>query len=246
MTTAVATPPVVRRSPVGHALARQLRTAAVLALWFWAIVLVAVVIVSVSILRSSGSVDVSVVAYARQAATWFPFSQAVLLASLVRVHVAAGLTRRTFLRSTVVAAVATGLVHTVVMVAALTVERQVHAALGWGFEITERGLPGTGATVLPLLVEYGPGFVVANLAGLLVGTVYQRGGSWWGTLTLPLTVGPVLLTLGIWSGWFGPLPVGLWAQTSTTTHLVGAAVAAVLVTTAYALVARTAPVRTPR
>ena len=47
-------------------------------------------------------------------------------------------------------------------------------------------------------------FVVAYLSGLLVGITYQRAGGWWGTLALPLTVGPILVVSALFAQDAGP------------------------------------------
>ena len=65
-----------------------------LAAWFW---LMAIVVVTgaLVVINLVGEVNVSIVAFARQAAIWFPFSVLIAItAAYLPVHVAAGLTRR--------------------------------------------------------------------------------------------------------------------------------------------------------
>lgn len=247
MSAAVATAPAVRRpSPFAHALRRQLAVALFLAGWFWAIAAVCLVTATLVVWAVNGSVDVAIAVYARQASTWFPFSQAILLvAALLRPHVAAGMTRRTFVRASLVTAVLTGLLYSAVLVGLLLLERAVHDAVGWDTVITEVGLAATGSSVATLVLDLVPSLVVANLSGLLVGIVYQRAGGWWGTVTLPLTVAPILATWALAGTW-----TGLWIQGWLTDRPLVTVLAAVLVAAAtavaYVLVARSAPVRTPR
>ncbi|QCB92482.1 hypothetical protein [Cellulomonas shaoxiangyii] len=246
MSAAVAgAPPAARRpSPFAHALQRQLGVAVYLAAWFWAVALVCLVAASLVVWRVNGSVDVSVVQYARQATIWFPFSQAILLvAALLRPHVAAGMTRRTFLRASLLTAVATGVLYTLVLVGLLLVERAVHGALGWDTEVWD--LPASADPEAgELLGLFGPAMVLANLSGLLVGAVYHRGGAWWGTLTLPLTVAPVLVALAAGGEWFTWDALDPWA--GATAGVVVALVLGAVTAVAYVLVLRSIAIRTPR
>jgi hypothetical protein len=151
-------------------------------------------------------------------------------------------TRRSFVRGAVAAQVASGLGYAVVMIALLQVERAVHGALGWGFQIQDSTLDPSATSIGLLLADYGSTFVVAGLSGLLVGAVYLRGRGWWGTLTLPLTVAPIILV----GGPIGPVvtdqALGLPGQAGL--HLVMAAGLAVALVVAYALVCRGTQLRT--
>lgn len=248
MSAAVATAPGVRRrSPLVHALGRQLGVAAYLAGWYWAIALVVLLVATLVVWRVNGTVDVSIVAYARQSAIWFPFSQAILLvAALLRVHVAAGMTRRTFVRASLVTAVATGMAYTLVLSLLLVVERALHAAVGWDTEILEQGFALTGRDFPAMVGELAPALVLANLCGLLVGVVYHRFGGWWGTLTLPLTVLPIVATLAVAGEWFGSFPVQRLLAGATDARLLTGVVLAVVTAVAYVVLTRSTPVRTPR
>ena len=99
-----------------------------------------------------------------------------------------------------------------------------------------------------MLLELSVTFVVANLSGLLVGAVYQRFGVWAGTLTLPLTVGPLVLLLYIPGARFVDLP-GIWTTTEAG-HLglavgVGVTLAAVMTAVFAAVVQRQQLAPTP-
>ncbi|MBO0919976.1 hypothetical protein J1G42_03955 [Cellulomonas sp. zg-ZUI222] len=181
---------------------------------FWALAVVAVVIATLVVWRVNGSADVSIAVYARQAATWFPFSLGIMLVgAYLRVHIASGMTRRTFVRAALLVEVAAGVGYAAVFTALVLLERAVHDALGWESVITEIQLADESASTGAMLLELSVTFVVANLSGLLVGAVYLRFGAWVGTLTLPLTVGPLVLLLYIPGARYVDLP-GIWTTTA--------------------------------
>jgi hypothetical protein len=198
-----------RRSPRGPQWVRAttwlLGAHLFLALWFWAIVVVAVTVALVVIDRV-GTVTVSIMQFASQGATWFPFAIAIILTGgQIGVHVVSGMTRRSFLRASLVAASVSSLVYALAQSALMAAEGAVFERLGWPHATGEadRGLweGGFGAS----LVEYGLVFLAAQVSGLLVGITYYRLGGWWGTLALPLTVGPVVLVQVA-----GPFVGGTW------------------------------------
>ncbi|MBO3087957.1 hypothetical protein [Cellulomonas dongxiuzhuiae] len=243
MTAAVAPP---RVSPTVHT-ARRLAVALLqMAGWFWGVAVVAIAAGNVIGWAVAGATDVSIAIYARQAATWFPFSLAIMLvAAYLRVHVAAGMTRRTFVRAVLVVEVAAGLAYAAILTTVVLVERAVHDALGWDSVITEVQLADASSPVWALFLDQAVPFVLGNLSGLLVGVVYLRGGAWWGTLTLPLTVGPLLASLYVGGARLMELP-GIWTTATDTQALlllVGLGAALCLVTAlVFAAVARRAPV----
>ena len=243
MSSVLATLPA-RRS--GNPVAATLRLVAGrnlrVAVWFWCIAVVAVVVVTAI---TSRFVDPSwsIVAWARQGVIWTLFSLAIAVAAAaLPAAVAAGVTRRSFVRGAVAAQVVCGLGYTVVMVAALQVERVVHGALGWGFEIRDFTLDPSGTSLGLLLADYASTFVVAGLSGLLVGAIYLRGRGWWGTLTLPLTVAPIILAGGLIGSVFADESFGLTGRMGLHLVLTAGLVAALVV--AYALVTRGTQLRT--
>ena len=241
----VATAPA-RPSPTVHTVRRLVGALLRLGRWFWLIAVLAVVVANVVGWVTHGSTDVLIAVYARQAATWFPFSLAIMLvAAYLRVHVASGMTRRTFVRAAVLVEVAAGVAYAVALTALVLVERAVHDALGWGSAITEVMVVGTDAATAALLVDVAVPCVVGNLVGLVVGAVYLRGGSWWGTLTLPLTVGPLVVLLYAPGARLMELP-GPWTSASDAQALasfagLGAALSVVAVLVFVAVAGR-APV----
>ena len=211
-----------------------LRTARDLLAWFvqmglvyWAIVLVAVVAVPFVVDRF-GAVEVSIVWFARQSGIWFPFSVLIgVAATYPTVHVASGMTRRAYVRGALLAAVVLGTAFALVMSLLLEVERAWYGAMGWGWRLQDGWFaPDEGFGTV--LLAYVATFVVANLSGVLVGTVYGAAGGWWGTLTLPLTVGPVFVVIALVDAGAGWLPFA---------DLLGAARAAELTPLAVAVVA---------
>ena len=162
----------------------------------WAMVVVAVAsAATLTVLAIVRPPDYSIVGFARQGFIWFPFSLAIAVAvGQVNVQVGLGRTRRTFGRAAVLAAVAMSAVYAVGAVALIQLERALYAVLGWEHRILDDLLlANDGAQIGALLAAYLAAAGSGQLCGLLCGLVYYRSGAWWGTLTLPLTVGPIVL-----------------------------------------------------
>lgn len=188
-----------RTSPTLHVARRQGVAALRLAAWFWPIALLALAAATVAVWVAAGRVDVSIAVHGRQALVWFLFSQAIqVAASYPRVHVAAGMTRRSLVRGTLLASGATGLAYALVLIGLVLVERWLHALAGWGSALREVQLAGERAPLWALPIDTVVLTLLAITTGLLVGITYQRWGAR-ATLALPLTVGPLLalLYLGI-------------------------------------------------
>ena len=131
------------------------------------------------VINQVGTVQNSVVAFS-DCATWFPFSMFIAITwALLPVHVATGLTRRTFSRGALVAAAVTGLVYGAVYSTLLLIERTVFGALGWEWEILEGLVPyasdGQAFVVASCLTS-----IVAYVSGFWSWITYQRVGGWWG------------------------------------------------------------------
>ena len=130
-----------RPGALRHTAARLAAANLTLLVWFWACTVPVVVLARVLVDRWLDADDVSVVLYARHAAIWFPFSQVIgLVAPYLRMHVAAGMTRRTFARATVLVAVGTGAAYGVALTVLALGERGVHTALGRGWRVQDAGL----------------------------------------------------------------------------------------------------------
>ncbi|UZN02826.1 hypothetical protein [Cellulomonas sp. S1-8] len=232
-----------RRGPVAHTVHRLGRHALLYLVWFWAVVLPFFVVFSLVLARIHGELDAAVVLYSRQGAIWFPFAYAItVVAAYQRVHVAAGMTRRTFARATLVVAAGTGLAYAAVLTALAALERELHHAVGWGWRVADAVLADEGSPAGLLLTELTLTFVVAQVSGLLVGVVYQRVGGWWGTLALPLTVGPIPLVLALLGG-FADVPAGRDSWAAAAPWLLGCVLVITLAAVAYAAVTARTVVR---
>lgn len=213
--------------------------------WFWAgaVVLCTVVLFTVS---RFAEVSLSGMQFVHQAALWFQFATAInVVAVYLPVHIAAGTTRRSFLRGSLVAAGAIAVGYAVVLALLLVIEGQIYGALGW----FHGGNYDPSATVLatgvwPYLAGTILIFAAGTISGLLVGATYYRWGAIRGTLCLPLMLAPLALvsTLALdprnqWTP-FGSLSgVSGWWQ-----PLLGVALLALGAVALYRLVARV-PIR---
>lgn len=217
------------------------RTYLTLAWWFLGIFgvlwLGAIIIAS-----QLGPVAQSMAQFARQGSTWFPLSVAIMAVSAYHaVHIAAGMTRRTLGTATLVVSAAMAAIVTAVVVGLFAIEIALYDANGWQHRITDN----SWFPAMPddLLAIAGWNFLLvmaAQVSGLLVGVVYLRAGAWRGTLSLPLTVGPVF---GVW--WV--LARGVQAEWLTTGVRIGLAVAGTLVMAiAYLVLLRGIQLRPPR
>lgn len=221
-----------------------------LGVWFWGVIvflwLAAVLILS----RTPVGVQISYLQFAVHGALWFPFAMMVtVVAAMLTVHVATGMTRRSFLRAAVLTAAAVGLAYGIILAAGLLAESAVYAAVGWEHaHVVKTGDDGPITAPAP----WTGGFAVAALtyavrtfsgavAGLLVGITYYRFGGWRGTALLPLTVLPALLSQDALAGLLGSfldLPTAGYSLLALVVPLVG--------TLAFARLTRSVPIATSR
>lgn len=162
--------------------------------WFWAVILLAVA-AAFAVAAWLGGSDASFVQFAQHGGIWFPFSLMIMLPPmLLPAFVVGGMTRRAFATGTLLTALSTAAVFAVAMIALLALERWVFGLLGWQHgRVDELAAPALGAVpghLWGLFLIY----AVANVCGLLVSVVYFRYGGLWGTVALPLTIGPIALT----------------------------------------------------
>ena len=197
-------PAVSTRGPVAHSVRHLLGAQALLAVWLWAVV-VAIAVVLTVVLDRAGRVEASTWETLDQGPRWFLFAMGIVgVAGWFTAHVANGMTRRSF---TVILGATTAL--TAVGYAAVTtlgfvVERAVFAARGWSTDLRSEHLFTATDQLGLVATENLVMLLVYGASGMLVGAVYHRAGGWWGTLALPLTVGPVLLAEGlVGAGWLG-------------------------------------------
>lgn len=207
-TTTLARPAVRRRTPVARTVRHLLTMLLYLAAWFWGIAVV-VLTLAIVLVDRFGEITTSVVQFTRQGGIWFPFSLAIILATTyLPTHVAAGMTRRAFATAALVAGAVTAAVYAAVLTLLIQVERAVFDRAGWTHTLSDVGLSatssGTAVDVGRLFLDYGLMFTSGVVSGLLVGIVYYRAGGWWGTLALPLTIGPLFVVTALLASDAGP------------------------------------------
>lgn len=161
--------------------------------WFVVIGLLSTAVI-VSIIARYTDLRLSAVSMGQHAGIWIPFSiSIILIATHLTVHVAAGMTRRSFSIGALITAVLTGLGYAVMFTVLLVGERWLYGEFGWRHgSASHEGLvfdPGalTVAGGLALL------FTAGAISGLLVGILYYRLGGWYGTLTLPVGLAPLVV-----------------------------------------------------
>ncbi len=187
--------------------------------WFWGGF---VIVVCGGLFTVSRFTDVTVsgVQFGYHAALWFQFSIAIsVIVIYLPVLVAAGTTRRSAFRGILVAEAATSAGYAAVITTFLLVEESVYRSLGW-FHGSEdvAFLSVLHAGVWPYAWGGAALFAAATLSGLIVGATYYRWGGLRGTVTLPLTLSPLILVsiyalnpTSQWTPWdFGPEFGGMW------------------------------------
>ena len=162
-----------------------------IAVWYAGAVVVLGVLIPLLISRA-GNVGVSIIEVSWQAGVWFAFSlSASFGVTYLGAHVSFGMTRRAYWQGVLLAAFGFGAALALFQTAALTLERWWYGAMGWsgtGAEGLVVSGDGLGATTGRFLLLY----FTAVVCGTVVSLVYTRFGGWVGTLTLPLSVGPLL------------------------------------------------------
>ncbi len=248
--TSIAQSPVsaTRRSPQWRRATKTLlRINLERAAWFFAL---AIVVVAAILFTSSRFTEpqMSAVQFAYHATLWYQFAMMVVVfVGYAGVHVAHGMTRRSFVMGSLLAAAGTAVGYAVTITLLLLVERWAYQEFGW-----YHGLSNIDAEVLDSgLWPYAWGsvlvFVVGNLSGLLVAAAYYRLGPWWGTFCLPLSFAPLLLV-----SVFAMDHELQWTPWDITTDVLGAASPVLVVVVigagvlAYHLLIRHMPISTHR
>lgn len=220
-----------------------------------AVIVAAIVLAIVS--RSTVP-TMSALQFAQQAAPWFLFGVAIHYAvSWLGPHVAAGLPRRTFVKTAVAAAIGAAALGAPAIVALQYAERWVYGLLGWSAGSDSGRVAATQAALLPYLWGLFLLLAVAALTGLIVGLSYARLGAA-ATLLLPLTISPLLIAassafdrstmfvpalIRIDGGYVMPLTI---AQGGVVVSLIVGLAVLVASTVAIHLLARRIPIRSPR
>lgn len=215
-----------------------------MALWFWGIALV-VALVALAVLGSRVDVEMSAVQFVRVPAIWFPFGMMIaIVAATLTPLLGMGMTRRAFVRGALVAAVLTGIGYSIAVTLGLVVEGLVYDGFGW-LHLDEDGRPVLGANAALTTLGAAAYYVAGTVSGLLVGITYYRFGGWVGTLTLPISVSPVLLTslliVDAENAW-RPFDIAITMPNRALTAFVTLAILA-FAASAFRLVAQTTPVR---
>lgn len=236
MTTVTATPATTRRTPQWRRAFNYLLSGYVymLTLWFWALALPAVAIIMWVVSLNVDQISASGVAFTHHGALWFPFSIAIILSvTYLPIHVANGMTRRSFARAALTVNVVVGVMNALIATIALLVERQIYDALGWfhgnnsgdGLEVFHSGVLTYGFGLVLL-------FTAGQISGSLIGITYYRLGGWVGTFALPLCLLPLaaagLLGLGAgvqWKPWGWTADIAPWGTVAAVAVLIGSAVA---------------------
>ncbi len=168
-----------------------------------------------------------------------------VVAVYLPVYVAAGTTRRSFVRGAMIAAAATAVGYSIILATLLLIEGQIYGALG----CFHGGDDAPSATVLAAgLWPYVAGtiliFTAGTISGLLVGAAYYRCGASRGTLALPLTLASLLLvsmlartSVNQWSPLGSSTGAGGWWQPLTGVALL------IVAGLAFHLVVRRVPIR---
>lgn len=232
--TITTTAPAARRVPQWRSAFGYLLSAYVymLTLWFWAIALPVIAVIIFIVSQNVEQVTSSGVAFSHHGALWFPFSIAIILSvTYLPIHVANGLTRRSFSQAALAVNVSVGLLNAVIATLALLVEREIYDGLGW----LHGGNDGQGIPIFHGgVLTYGFGlfllFTAGQISGSLIGIAYYRLGGWVGTIALPFGLLPLaavgILGLGEgvqWNPWSWTADVAPWGTVVAIVILIAAA-----------------------
>ncbi|MBX9244714.1 hypothetical protein ICW40_07805 [Actinotalea ferrariae] len=182
-----------------------LRSQLVVWVAFWltlAVIAVGIVVVTVRV----GEVEHSAWDYLSAGCRWFSFAMLLFVtAGGIGPYVAHGLTRRSFVTLVALDVAVTAAVFSACWTLGHAVENAVFAARGWPTSVQEH-LYADGSQLGLVTLEALLAVLVYGTSGALVGAAFYRGGGWWGTLTLPLTLAPVAVTESLLTGrWIGDL-----------------------------------------
>ncbi len=152
---------------------------------------VAVVVVVLFFVGRATTPTMSGFQFAQQVAPWIPFAVAIHYAtSWLGPHVAAGMTRRSFVRAAITAVLVLAVWGAVALWLLLRIERWLYGRLGWTAGADGSRVSAAETAALPYLWGLVLLLAVAGLTGLVVGLTYFRLGSV-ATFALPLTMIPM-------------------------------------------------------
>lgn len=192
--TAASTISAVRRAPQWQrSTTTLLRINLQRAGWFFALAIIVVTAVLFTISRFTEP-QMSGVQFAYHGILWYQFAMMIVVfVGYAGVHVVHGMTRRSLLVGSLLAAAGTAMGYALVITLLLLVERWAYSWLGWYHGLSNIDAEVLGGGLWPYAWGAVLIFAVGNLSGLLVAAAYYRLGPWWGTLCLPLTLAPLLL-----------------------------------------------------
>ena len=179
-------------SPTLVATRYLLRGYLVVARWYVGGVLLFGTLIPLLVSRS-GDVGLSIVEVSWQAGVWFGFSMnASFGVGYLSAHVSFGMTRRSYWRAVLLAALVFATALAAFQTGMLALERWWYSAMGWrgsandSLVVSADGWAPTAGRYLLL-------YLTALVCGAVASLTYARFGAWVGTLCLPLTVGPLLV-----------------------------------------------------
>lgn len=183
-----------------------LRSQLVVWVWFWvtlAVIAVGIVVVTVRV----DEVEHSAWDHLSAGCRWFAFAMLLFVtAGGIGPYVAHGLTRRSFVTLVALDVAVTAAVFSACWTLGHAVENAVFGARGWPTSVEEH-LYADGSQLGLVALEALLAVLVYGTSGALVGAAFYRGGGWWGTLTLPLTLAPVVAAETLLTGrWIGDAP----------------------------------------
>lgn len=153
-----------------------------------------IAVVALAVISRSRTPMSSAFQIVQQIGMWVPFAVAVHFASRwLGPHVSAGMTRRSFVRASVLAAVALAVSGAVVVWSLAQAESWVFERLGWTPVVRQGLVAVTQAPPAAYLWGLFLLLAMSGVTGLLIGLTYARVGSA-ATLLLPLTLAPLAAT----------------------------------------------------
>lgn len=160
--------------------------------WYAGAVLIIGALVPLLISRA-GNVGVSIVEVSWQAGVWFGFSMAASLGvGYLGTHVALGLTRRSFWQAVLLSALGFAAALAAFQTGVVALERWWFGVMGWRGNSVD-GLVVSAGGWGDMVGRYLLLYLAALVCGTVVSLTYARFGGWVGTLSLPVTVGPLLV-----------------------------------------------------
>ncbi|GAA4730973.1 hypothetical protein GCM10023216_23610 [Isoptericola chiayiensis] len=175
----------VRRAATARATRAIAEPLVVVGLGFWVVVGLAGVVVPQIVDRAGNQMDTGVLGTGGYSARWFAFALGlIMVATIAPNHVAAGGTRRSLFRGSLLAAAVGGVFNGLAYAVAKLAERSYFDALGWTWEAPEFLVFGGRSGFTLTVVAAGLAIAAYVLVGIAVAIGYLHHGPWRGTLLL--------------------------------------------------------------